>query len=108
MSDAPTRSLKADTSGVPSRGELLGPRHGLVGDDSDEVVSGVQLIIATTITGMQNGCSRRFYETEYTFGRRDDATGGQASTGAVFPRARMGEAWEVPSVKKSRALRAHG
>ena len=84
MSDAPTRSLKADTSGVPSRGELLGPRHGLVGDDSDEVVSGVQLIIAKTITGMQKKIRISIHETEYTFGRRDDATGGEASTGGWF------------------------
>ena len=69
MSDAPTRSLKADTSGVPSRGELLGPRHGLVGDDFDEVVSGVQLVIAKTITGDAEKIRISIHETEYTFGR---------------------------------------
>ena len=66
-------------------GRAAGPRHGLVGDDSDEVVSGVQLIIAKTDYWDAEKIRISIHETEYTFGRRDDATGGEASTGAIFP-----------------------
>ena len=72
-------------SGVPSRGEPLGHTIAWWVTETDEVVSGVQLVIATTITGDAEKIRISIHETEYIFGRRDDATGGEASTGAVFP-----------------------
>ena len=36
------------------------------------------------------------HETEYIFGRGDDASGGEASTGAVFPRCHERRILPVP------------